>query len=168
MAVDLQTVSLMSTYRVGFLPPASGSLGPGELYVEVMPPGGGAPRLWVGIPKTLDFDGHVGLLAAASTAADIAPINLDIPYCSQSGATLTCTMGNWTGKPDTYAWQWQLDGTTDVGDGTDTYTPAPEDFGHTATCIVTASNASGATAAPPSNGVVVVDPADIDEGGEPS
>ena len=96
--------------------------------------------------------------ARRTTGEDIAPVNIDVPHCYQDGDTLTCTMGNWTGQPDTYAWQWQLDG-VDAGDGTDTYLLAlPDDIGRTAICIVTASNAIGTEVAPPSNPVVVADP----------
>jgi hypothetical protein len=162
-AVDPETVTLMGTYRVGYLPPKPESLAPGELYIEVAPTGGGAPRLWVGIPAAQDFSGNVGFLGQATTGEDIAPVNLDVPYVSQTGDTLTCTMGNWTGQPDTYAYAWQLDG-VDAGGGTNTYVLAlPDDIGRTATCIVTASNAIGTTEAAPSNGVVVVDPAPVVE-----
>jgi hypothetical protein len=158
MAVDPETVSLMGTYRVGYLPPKPESLAPGELYIEVAPSGGGAPRLWVGIPSAQDFSGNVGFLGQASTGEDVAPINIDVPLCYQEGDALCCTMGNWTGQPDTYAWQWQLDG-VDAGDGTDTYLLAlPDDIGRTAVCIVTASNAIGTTEGPPSNAVVVTEP----------
>ena len=158
MAVDPETVSLMGTYRVGYLPPKAESLSPGELYIEVAPAGGGAPRLWVGIPAAQDFSGNVGFLGQASTGEDMAPVNIDVPYVGQTGDTLTCTMGNWTGQPDTYAYQWQLDG-TDVGADADTYTiAAPDDVGRAAVCIVTASNAVGTTEGPPSNEVVVTEP----------
>ena len=85
------------------------------------------------------------------------PENVDVPDVSQAGDILTCTMGNWTGEPTSYAYQWQLDG-ADVGDGTATYTISAPDIGLTMTCIVTATNAAGSTAAPPSNGVVVEAP----------
>jgi hypothetical protein len=153
----------MGTYRIGYLPPKPESLSPGELYIEVAPAGGGAPRLWVGIPPAQDFSGNVGFLGQATTGEDVAPVNLDVPHASQAGDTLTCTMGNWTGQPDTYAWQWQLDG-TDAGDGTNTYVLAlPDDIGRTATCIVTASNAIGTEVAPPSNPLVIADPAVLAE-----
>ena len=64
-------------------------------------------------------------------------------------------MGNWEGCADpSYAYQWQLDG-TDITGGTATLPVVAADAGKTATCVVTATNASGTTAAPPSNGVVV-------------
>jgi hypothetical protein len=50
--------------------------------------------------------------------------------------------------------QWALDG-VNAGDGTATYVFAPGDVGKTATCTVSATNASGTTAAPPSNQVMI-------------
>jgi hypothetical protein len=63
-------------------------------------------------------------------------------------------MGNWDGAPDTYAYQWALDG-VNAGDGTATYVFVPGDVGKTATCTVSATNASGTTTAPPSNQVMI-------------
>lgn len=76
------------------------------------------------------------------------------PFVAQAGTQLSCTMGNWTGEPTSYAYAWQMDGVS-VGTDAATYDVQAGDVGHTATCIVTASNAAGSTAAPPSNGVVV-------------
>jgi hypothetical protein len=73
----------------------------------------------------------------------------------QEGDRLTCTMGNWDGEPDTYAYQWKLDGTEDVGDGTGVYVFIPADVGRTAACVVSATNADGTTEAPPSNEIVI-------------
>jgi hypothetical protein len=44
---NLETVTLQGTYRIGFSPPAEGSLAAGEIYVQV-PVDGGAPVLFVG------------------------------------------------------------------------------------------------------------------------
>jgi hypothetical protein len=85
------------------------------------------------------------------------PINIDVPYASQDDATVNCTMGNWTGEPTGYAYQWKNDG-ADVGDGTASLAVTAADAGHTVNCVVTATNAAGSTAAPPSNDVVVVEP----------
>jgi hypothetical protein len=82
------------------------------------------------------------------------PSNLDVPLVSQSGSTLNCTMGNWNGEPTSYAYQWKLDD-TDAGTNTANYEVQSGDAGKTATCIVTATNAKGSTAAPPSTGLVV-------------
>ena len=83
-----------------------------------------------------------------------APTNTAVPHVQQQGATLTCTMGEWTGEPTSYAYAWQVNG---MGVGTDaaTYDVQAADVGQTATCTVTATNAAGSAAAPPSVGVVV-------------
>ena len=85
------------------------------------------------------------------------PVNVDVPYSAQENDLITCTMGNWEGEPTSYAYQWKSDG-TDVGDGTVPYTVTAADAGHTFTCVVTATNAAGSTAAPPSNDVLVTEP----------
>jgi hypothetical protein len=72
------------------------------------------------------------------------------------GGTLTCTMGNWTGEPTGYSYQWQSDGADIVGGSTPTYVVVEEDIGHSLACVVTATNASGSTRAPPSNAVMAV------------
>jgi predicted fused transcriptional regulator/phosphomethylpyrimidine kinase len=63
-------------------------------------------------------------------------------------------MGNWTGEPTSYAYAWQIDGAA-AGTGTADYAVQAGDVGKSATCVVTATNAAGSTAAPPSVGVVV-------------
>ena len=85
---------------------------------------------------------------------DTAPVNRDVPAVTQSGSTLSCTMGNWEGEPTSYAYQWKIDG-VDAGTGTADYAVQAGDVGKMATCVVTATNAHGSTAAPPSVGVVV-------------
>ena len=85
------------------------------------------------------------------------PENTDVPHVSQDGDVLNCTMGNWTGTPTSYAYQWQLDG-SDVGTDASSYPIQAGDVGQTATCVVTATNAIGSTAAPPSDGVVTTEP----------
>jgi hypothetical protein len=84
----------------------------------------------------------------------VAPTNVDVPAVTQVGAVLHCTLGNWTGEPTSYAFQWKLNA-ANAGTNANTYTVTAPDVGKTATCVVTATNAHGATAAPPSNGVVV-------------
>jgi hypothetical protein len=89
-----------------------------------------------------------------------APVNLDAPYVSQAPASadLTCTMGNWTGSPTGYAYQWQVDG-VNVGTDANTYTSLPADIGRDASCLVTATNGIGSTVGPMSNYLQVADPA---------
>jgi len=82
------------------------------------------------------------------------PANVDAPYLSQAGETLTCTMGNWDNEPTSYVYEWFIDGGASSASG-HTYTALPEDVGKIATCVVTATNAVGSTTAPPSNEVVI-------------
>jgi len=82
------------------------------------------------------------------------PVNVDAPHVSQAADVLTCTMGNWDGEPTGYSYQWQIDGAA-AGTDADTYTAAVDDVGKSATCIVTATNAAGSTAAPPADAVVI-------------
>lgn len=85
------------------------------------------------------------------------PINTAVPYAAQEGATLQCTMGEWIGSPDAYAYAWSLDGAA-ISNSKSTYDVTADDVGRTATCVVTASNATGSTDAPPSNAVVIAAP----------
>jgi len=86
-----------------------------------------------------------------------APRNVDVPYLGGDGtvgATLNCTMGNWDGEPTGYSYAWKSDG-ADVTGTDSSYVVAVSDAGHSITCVVTATNDAGSTAAPPSNAVAV-------------
>jgi hypothetical protein len=101
--------------------------------------------------------GYVWAMSMAFVPADpAAPLNTAVPYASQAGDTLSCTVGEWIGTPTAYAYQWQLDGVDVATDPTVVITAG--DVGESYTCIVTATNATGSTAAPPSNAVVVTAP----------
>jgi hypothetical protein len=63
-------------------------------------------------------------------------------------------MGNWTGEPTAYAYQWKRDGTTDLGTSA-TYVAVAADADHDVGCVVTATNGNGSTTAPPSNAVTI-------------
>jgi hypothetical protein len=86
-----------------------------------------------------------------------APANTAVPAVTQAGDTLTCTQGTWSGEPTTYGYQWSVDSAV-VGTDSATHTVTVADVGKTATCIVTATNASGSTAAPPSVALTIADP----------
>jgi hypothetical protein len=153
-----------------------------RFFDAVSPPESGGPRrLHIGIGADTEGleRGQMRELVHPATAAEVeqfpveyqayldaggaltpmaAPANVDVPYVTGTGAvgqTLNCTMGNWTGEPTSYAYQWKRDGTADIGSGADTYLVAAADAGHSIACVVTAANAQGATAAPPSNAVLV-------------
>jgi hypothetical protein len=97
---------------------------------------------------------QIQALVDALTATTAAPVNVDVPYVTQVGATLTCTMGNWTGSPTGYAYAWHMDGVANGATGA-VYTVQPDDSGHDLACVVTATNAVGSTAAPMSNAVTI-------------
>jgi hypothetical protein len=86
-----------------------------------------------------------------------APVNTAVPAVTQAGDTLTCTQGTWSGEPTTYGYQWTVDGAV-VGTDSATHTVTAADAGKAATCIVTATNAAGSTAAPPSVALTITDP----------
>jgi hypothetical protein len=95
--------------------------------------------------------------SAALHDTDAGPGVVDVPYVGGSGTvggTLTCTNGNWTGEPTSYAYRWQSDGAAIVGASASSYVVAEGDVGHSLACVVTATNASGSTQAPPSNAVI--------------
>jgi hypothetical protein len=82
------------------------------------------------------------------------PVNVDVPFVQQQDAVVTCTMGNWHGEPETYAYAWDMDGAA-VGDDSPSLTIDGTAIGTTVSCVVSATNEHGTTAAPPSNAVVI-------------
>jgi hypothetical protein len=88
------------------------------------------------------------------------PTCTSIPYASQAKNVVNCTMGNWTGMPDSYAYQWRT-GNTNIGAGGPSYIITQADIGRVVSCIVTATNAGGSVSAPNSNNVTIVDPATL-------
>jgi len=97
---------------------------------------------------------EIAALVAAQVAAVGPPVNVDVPFVSQAGAMLSCTMGNWLGEPTSYAYAWHQDGVSNSATGA-TYTVTPGDSGHSLACVVSATNALGTTVAPMSNAVAV-------------
>jgi hypothetical protein len=96
--------------------------------------------------------------ARGAGVAVTAPANVDVPAISGTGMVgevLACTMGNWSGEPTGYAYQWMSDGVNPLGTNAADYGVTVEDVGHSLTCTVTASNAAGSAAAPPSNAIVI-------------
>jgi hypothetical protein len=94
------------------------------------------------------------LIATGPPPGSQPPINKDVPFVDGSatvGGTLTCTMGNWTGEPTSYSYAWSAAGAADAA----TYVVQAADAGTSISCVVTATNANGSTAAPPSNAVAV-------------
>lgn len=104
------------------------------------------------------------MIAGIDQAVGVAfkPAVVDIPYASANasppvvGTVCSCTNGNWVGSPTGYTYQWTRDG-TNIGAATAaTYTLVSADTGgHKIQCRVTATNVTGSTAAPLSNGIQV-------------
>jgi hypothetical protein len=97
---------------------------------------------------------HISPPSAQPDLTVEAPVNVDVPFLSQSANVLSCTMGNWTGTPTSYLYRWSIGG---INPGTQepNYVCQPSDVGKTATCVVTAVNEQGQVAAPASNSVVI-------------
>jgi hypothetical protein len=99
---------------------------------------------------------HADALSLASSGITV-PICDDIPVVTGNGAVgevLSCTMGNWTNEPTSYAYQWQRDGAP-VGTDSSDYTAVAADVGKSLACVVTATNGTGSTTAPQSNAVEI-------------
>ena len=90
----------------------------------------------------------------------VPPVNIDVPYVAQSGATISSTVGNWDGEPTSYTYRWQLN-YVDIANTTPSYTIQAADIGKTVCCYVTATNTAGSTEAPMSNPIVITNPAPI-------
>jgi len=93
--------------------------------------------------------------------ATAPPVNVDVPMIygpsgssAAVGQTLQCTMGNWSGAPRVYEYQWMRDGTQTTGTGASTYVVETNDVGFNITCVVTAINGLGEATAPPSNAIM--------------
>jgi hypothetical protein len=102
------------------------------------------------------------IISAIDDAVGVAhaPAVISTPYASAGasppivGTVVSVTNGTWTGAPTSYAYQWRRDGTNIVGATAASYTLIAADVGgHQITCVVTATNATGSTAAPPSNAI---------------
>jgi hypothetical protein len=99
------------------------------------------------------------IISAIDDAVGVAhaPAVVNVPYASSNGVIVgsvcSVTTGQWTGSPTGYTYQWKRDGATNLGTAA-TYTLIAADVGgHLITCVVTATNATGSQAAPPSNAI---------------
>ena len=87
------------------------------------------------------------------------PVNTTVPavmpMTANVGDALSCTMGEWTGEPDSYTYSWRHAGNdAEIATG-DSYTLVAGDAGTSVQCVVTATNSAGSTAASASNAVEV-------------
>ena len=164
--VDPEKTVIFSSYRAGFKPPLPGSLRPGELYIEMVQEEGEAPRVWIGAVPDTGFTGGIASLVPGGIElpepeppVTAAPVNRDVPHLQPDGAqvgdTLECTMGNWDNVPNEYFYSFKRDGTDPLSGSGNSYVVADGDAGHGITCVVTAQNVIGSTAAPPSNAISI-------------
>lgn len=102
---------------------------------------------------------YIDFLEAGGTGTPpVAPIVKDVPALvgtGIAGAALNVTNGNWRAVPTEYHYAW-LGGGNPLGTDANTYTPVEADVGKQVTCTVSAVNAVGTTAAPPSNAIEVL------------
>ncbi len=99
-------------------------------------------------------DMHDALNTALGTV--LVPVNVDVPHVTGIGAVgenLSCTVGNWQNAPTSYTYAWQRAGSPIVGATSAIYTLVAADSGKAITCVVSATNSAGTTAAPPSNAI---------------
>jgi hypothetical protein len=88
-------------------------------------------------------------------ANTIAP---SITGTSKAGSTLECSPGTWSNSPQSYGYQWELDGTPIQGATRSTYVVASTEEGTTLTCIVTATGPGGKGTPATSNGIAIAVP----------
>lgn len=91
-----------------------------------------------------------------------APTVIDVPYASQKGGTLSCTMGNWNGEPTAYAYQWQTGGANIPGADEATFSLDAPHIGEKFVCVVIAGNAGGGTSATSNEVTVLAPPTVVD------
>ena len=135
-----------------------------------------APALTIGISQTRAQNDALLLINAAKggglsnsqiiSAIDDAlgvahaPAVVNVPYASANatppvvGTVVSVTQGQWTGNPTSYAYAWYRSGVVISGATAASYTLVAADIGgKQITAIVTATNATGSQAAPPSNAI---------------
>lgn len=92
------------------------------------------------------------LMMSVGNSYGYKPINTVAPAITgtvQVGQTLSCSTGTWDAAPASisYTYQWQLSGSNIGGATSSTYVIQAGDVGGTLRCVVTATNAVGATSA---------------------
>jgi hypothetical protein len=100
------------------------------------------------------------MAARLPKGVNMPPVNREPPKIEGKGAlgeTITAQMGTWDNDPSDYSFQWLRDGAP-VGENTINYRVDTADQGHEITCVVSAVNAKGLVAGPPSNGVKIPGP----------
>jgi len=96
--------------------------------------------------------GNSVFLRTAFEVSSGGPVNTVAPAITgtaESGQTVTCSTGTWTGIPTiTYAFQWKRNGVNiALNAQAQGYKLIPTDVGQSITCQVTATNGSGSASA---------------------
>ena len=104
--------------------------------------------------KIWQYQGANGMVQIGTfTPVPAAPVNTILPAATvvtnlAVGSLVACSAGTWTGEPPiTYARQWLSDGEPISGATATSYTLQASDVDNMISCIVTATNAGGSTAA---------------------
>jgi hypothetical protein len=101
------------------------------------------------------FGGNASVVVTPGSAPAIAVAPAVTPTSATIGTLLSSTVGTWVNTPTSFTYQWKRGAVTNLGAGTSQYTVVAGDVGQSITCVVTATNSSGSTAAT-SNAVVPV------------
>lgn len=92
------------------------------------------------------INGLYGGPGLQETYTQSAPTNITVPTITGPalvGTPEVGSNGSWTGSPNTFAYQWNSDGTPIGGATSINYTPVSGDIGHVLTLTVTATNSTG-------------------------
>lgn len=86
-----------------------------------------------------------------------APVNLAAPTIGAATVDQVCaaSAGTWANNPNSFAYQWRLNGANIVGATSSSYTPVTDDATKSLTCRVSATGYFGTSAAVESNSTVV-------------
>jgi hypothetical protein len=109
------------------------------------------------------FDGEAWRGVDTGATTGTAPENTVLPVISgtlTAGQTLTTTTGTWLYSPTSYTYQWKDDGVAISGATNSTYVLTSAEAGGAITVTVTATNASGSTAATSAGVGPVIDATD--------
>jgi hypothetical protein len=106
--------------------------------------------------KKNGFVEHPGMEPMGPDKPLMVPVVKHAPYLSQTGSVLNCTMGEWTGEPQTYHYQFRRNTSTPIGTDANEYSLTSADAGHTIDCKLEAVNAAG-SAFSVSNGITIPD-----------
>jgi len=101
-----------------------------------------------GLDATAPSRGLPGAARRGGVEAGGVPVNTVLPAITgtyRSGETLTSSTGTWTNSPSSFAYQWTRDGSNIGGATSSTYVVTPTDIPALIACVVTASNAGGAS-----------------------